>query len=309
MAALIVNAIIAVMKFIVAFFSGSASLFSEAIHSCADTFNQVVLLIGKQQARRRPDATHPFGYARATFFSSFCVAALLFFVGGAYSLMEAIEKINHTIHNTGMHTLDMKALWIAAIILIISIVLECFSFRTALHEVEEEQKKTGEKKGLLKFYKDTRNSSLIVVVTEDLAAIIGLGLALAGVLLTLFTGNPLWDAIGGAAIGVLLIVSAFVLGKEIASLIIGEALPEERIKVIEEIVKNAKHVKSCKKIKSVALGTDNILIEIDVVFETDGSASAEDVMNSIAEIKLAIKAEWENDPDTYVSTCIEAVSA
>ena len=309
MAALIVNAIIAVMKFIVAFFSGSASLFSEAIHSCADTFNQVVLLIGKFQAKRAPDAKHPFGYARATFFSSFCVAVLLFFIGGAYSLMEAVEKINHTIHDTGQHTLDMKALMVAAIILVISIVLECFSFRTALHEVKEEQMKTGEIKGLFKFYKDTRNSSLIVVVTEDLTAIFGLGLALAGVLLTLFTGNPLWDAIGGAAIGILLIIAAFVLGKEIASLIIGEALPAERIKVIEEIVNKTNHVKSCRKIKSVALGTDNILIEIDVVFDTDSQVSAADITTAISEIKLAIKNEWENDPDTYVSTCIEAVSA
>ncbi|GHU67481.1 transporter [Clostridia bacterium] len=306
LAALTVNAIIAVMKFIVAFFSGSASLFSEAIHSSADAFNQVVLLIGKHLAKKGPDDTHPFGHARAAFFASFCVAVLLFFVGGAYSCMEAIEKINHTIHATGEHTLDMKALFVAAVILIVSIILECFSFRTALIEVKEEQEKTGAKKGLIQFYKDTRNSSLIVIVTEDLTAMLGLGLALAGVLLTIFTGNPLWDAIGGVAIGVLLILAAFILGKEIASLIIGEALPAENICEIEKLVRNTPHVKNCRKVKTVALGTDSILIEIDVEFETDGSVSAEEMIQAIAEIKLALKA-LRKDKDTYVSTCIEAV--
>jgi cation diffusion facilitator family transporter len=308
LAALTVNAIIAVMKFIVAAFSGSASLFSEAIHSSADTFNQIVLLIGKRQAKKGPDDTHPFGHAKATFFASFCVAALLFFVGGAYSCMEAIEKISHTLGDTGQHTLDMKALWVAAVILVVSIVLECFSFRTALKEVREEQEKEGMKKGLFQFYKDTHNSSLIVIVTEDLTAILGLALALVGVLLTLFTGNPLWDAIFGAAIGVLLIAAAFILGKEIASLIIGEALPQASVRKIEDIVRNTAHVKDCRHVKAVALGTDSILVEIDAAFETDGSVSAEEVMTAIAAIKRAVKALWE-DEDTYVSTCVEAVGA
>ncbi|MDR3071911.1 MAG: cation diffusion facilitator family transporter [Clostridiales Family XIII bacterium] len=306
MAALIVNTIIAVMKYVIAFFSGSASLFSEAIHSTADAFNQIVLLIGKRKAKKAPDTKHPFGYARATFFASFCVAALLFFVGGAYSCMEAIEKITHTLKDTGEHTLDMMALWIAAGILFVSIILEVFSFRTAMHEVKEEQEKDGSEKGLFKFYKETRNSSLIVIVTEDLTAIFGLGLAFVGVLLTLFTGNPIWDAIGGVAIGVLLIVAAFVLGKEIASLIIGESLPEERLNKIKEVVLRTPKVTSCRNIKTVAIGSDSILIEIDVEFAADGSVSAEDVMQAITEIKTNVKSLWV-DEEIYVSTCVEAV--
>jgi divalent metal cation (Fe/Co/Zn/Cd) transporter len=202
----------------------------------------------------------------------------------------------------------MTALLVAAGILFISIILELFSFRTALHEVKEEQEKSGEKKGLFKFYKDTRNSSLIVIVTEDLTAILGLVLALVGVLLTLFTGNPLWDAIGGATIGVLLIVAAFILGKEIASLIIGESLPVDSIRRIEEIVRNTEYVSACRNVKTNALGSDSILIEIDAEFASDGSVSAEDVMKAIAEIKRGVKALWQ-DEEIYVSTCVEAVGA
>jgi cation diffusion facilitator family transporter len=305
-AALAVNTVIAIMKFVVAAFSRSASLFSEAIHSTADTFNQIVLLIGKRTGKGKPDAKHPFGYARATFFASFCVAALLFFVGGAYSLMEAIEKITHTLNETGEHSLDMVALLIAAGVLVVSIVLEVFSLRTAFAEVKEEQEKEGSQGGLVTFYKETRNSSLIVIVTEDLTAIIGLGLALVGVLLTLLTGNPLWDALGGAAIGVLLIVAAFILGKEIASLIIGESLPQSKLKQIEEVVLGVAQVSGCEKIKTVAIGSDSILIEIDVVFATDGTLSAEAVLTAIEEIKQNVKALWQGQ-GVYVSTCIEPV--
>jgi cation diffusion facilitator family transporter len=306
LAALTVNAVIAVMKFTIAFLSGSASLFSEGIHSSADTLNQVVLLAGKRKARQLPDQKHPFGYARAAFFASFCVATLLFFVGGAFSLMEAIEKIEHTVHGTGAHVLDMRALLIAAVILGVSIVLELFSFRTALKEVREEQEKSGLKTNLPTFYRETRNSSLIVVVTEDLAAVAGLVLALAGVLLTLFTGDPLWDAVGGAAIGILLILAAFVLGREIASLILGESLPDAKIRQIEEIVNAAPAVRNCRKIKTVALGADSVLVEIDAEFPADGSVSAEEILQAIRQIKQDVKALWEKE-DVYVSTCVEAI--
>jgi cation diffusion facilitator family transporter len=307
-AALLVNTVIAIMKFVVAAFSRSASLFSEAIHSTADTFNQIVLLIGKRTAKGKPNAKHPFGYARATFFASFCVAALLFFVGGAYSFMEAIEKITHTLNETGGHSLDMMALLVAAGILAVSIILEAFSLRTAFKEVKEEQEKEGSQSGLITFYRETRNSSLIVIVTEDLTAIIGLGLALVGVVLTLLTGNPLWDAIGGAAIGVLLIVAAFILGKEIASLIIGESLPENRLKQIEEVVLRVEHVSGFENLKTVAIGSNSILIEIDVVFAADEALSAETVMAAIVEVKQNVKALWQ-DQDISVSTCIEPVKA
>ncbi|GHV20902.1 cation transporter [Clostridia bacterium] len=307
LAALAANTIIALMKFIIAAFSNSASLFSEAIHSSADALNQIVLLIGKKQGKKSPDAKHQFGHARATFFASFCVAALLFFVGGVYSGMEAIEKISHTLHETGEHVLDMTALLIAAGILILSIILEIFSLRTALKEVEEEQEKNGSSsRGLIKFYKETRNSSLIVIVTEDLTAIFGLGLALTGVVLTLITGNPLWDAIGGVAIGFLLIVAAFILGKEIASLIIGESLPTEKVKEIENLINQIQFVQ-CKQVKSVAIGEECIVVEVDVIFKSE--LSTKDITTAIQEIKQKIKRLWGNNEDIHVSTCIEAVTA
>ncbi|MDR2540251.1 MAG: cation diffusion facilitator family transporter [Candidatus Peribacteria bacterium] len=297
------NIAITVIKAFAAAFSGSASLVSEAIHSGADSGNQIVLLWGKKQGRKKPDAKHQFGYARATFFASFCVAALLFFVGGAYSLMEAIEKIFHILNNTGEHLLNMNVLLWAAGILVISIIIESFSLWTAFKEVKEEQEKNGVSQSLIKFYKETRNSSLIVIITEDLTALLGLGLALIGVVLTLITDNPLWDAISGAAIGVLLIVAAFILGKEIASLIIGEALPEKKVQGIRNILELRPSVNQYR-IKTVALGEECVLIEVDVVIQR--GLYTEDITNIIYEMKQEIKSLWKDDT-IHVSTCIEPV--
>lgn len=305
--ALVVNTIIAIMKFAVAFFSGSASMLSEGVHSIADALNQVVLLFGKRKARQAPDKRHPFGYARATFFASFCVASLLFFVGGAYSFMEAVEKISHI--NEGIAaTHDPQSYIVAVAILAISIALEGVSLRTALHEVKEQQELDGTNKGIVSFFKETRNSSLIVILTEDFAALLGLLLALAGVVLTLATGNLIFDAIGGAAIGVLLIIAAGVLGMEIASLIIGESLPDAQITRIEELVRAVPCVAGCRKVKTVAIGSNAVLVEVDVVFPADDSVSAARIMAAIAEIKAAIKG-YLGSEDVHVSTCVEAVAA
>ncbi|MDR1272752.1 MAG: cation diffusion facilitator family transporter [Clostridiales Family XIII bacterium] len=307
-AAMCANFIVALMKFIVSAISGSASMFSEAIHSAADTMNQIVLLIGKKRAEKVPDQKHPFGYARSTFFASFIVASFLFFIGGAFSLFEAIEKIGHIVQGSGLHGLERNSMIIAAAILFVSIGLEVFSLRTAIREVREEQRLTGVNTGLWRFYRDTNNASLIVIVTEDLAAVIGLSLALAGVLATLATGNPLFDAIGGAAVGALLIVAAFVLGKEIASLIIGESLRSSKLKEIEKIAESAPHVKKCHRIKSDALGSDAILIEMDIEFEDAQSLSTGEAILSIELIKRGIKNSFSEE-GIYVSTCVEPVRA
>ncbi|MDR1421861.1 MAG: cation diffusion facilitator family transporter [Coriobacteriales bacterium] len=305
MAALCVNLTIAIMKFAVAIVSGSASLLSEAIHSAADTLNQIVLLIGKRAAARPANDRHPFGYARASFFASFLVASLLFFVGGAFSLLEAVEKIGHI--GDGAATHEQTSFIIAAVILVISIGLEAFSFRTALKEVAEQQAHDGTHMSVPRFFRETSNSSLIVVMTEDLAAMLGLMLALAGVVLTLVTGNLLFDALGGAAIGVLLIVAAAVLGKETASLIIGEALPAEKVTAIRTLVEDTEKVAGCRMIKTVAIGTDSLLVEVDVAFAEDGSVSAEQVLTAIVSIKADIHALLEHDAQ-FINTCIEPVS-
>ncbi|MDR2197649.1 MAG: cation diffusion facilitator family transporter [Coriobacteriales bacterium] len=303
-AALIVNFIIAIMKFVVAIFSGSASMFSEGIHSCADTLNQIVLLVGKKQAARPANDRHPFGYARVSFFASFLVASLLFFVGGAFSLLEAAEKIGHI--NDGVLAHDQTSFFIAAGVLVVSIALEAFSFRTALKEVREQQEHDGTSLSLLRFFRETRNSSLIVVLTEDLAAMLGLILALLGVVLTLITGNLIFDAIGGAAIGVLLIIAAAILGKETASLIIGEALGADKVAAIRALVEDTPKVAGCRVIKTVAIGTDSLLVEVDVAFAEDGSVSAEEVLGAIADIKAGIRALLEHEAQ-FINTCVEPV--
>ena len=305
-AALCVNLCIAIMKFAVAIFSSSASMLSEGVHSLADTMNQIVLLVGKRQAARPVDSKHPFGYARVSFFASFCVAALLFFVGGAYSLLESVEKVGHI--NTGAFVHDTGSFIVAAVILGVSVLLEGLSLRTVLQEVAEEQAHEGTHMSLLRFYQESRNSALLVVMTEDLAAIFGLLLALLGVLLTLITGNPLFDALGGAAIGLLLIVAAFVLGKEIASLIIGESLPAPVVEQIRQLVLDTPPVADCRVVKTVAIGTDSVLVEVDVVFADYDSLSAHQILAAIVSIKASIH-ELLADQAAFINTCIEPVAA
>ena len=305
-AALCVNLCIAIMKFVVAVLSGSASMLSEGVHSLADTMNQIVLLVGKRQAVRPADRRHPFGYARVSFFASFCVAALLFFVGGAYSLMEAVEKIGHIGEGSVAH--DFGSFTVAAAILAVSVLLEGVSLRTVLHEVAEQQRHDGTQMSLLQFFRESRNSALLVVMIEDLAAILGLMLALLGVVLTLITGNPLFDAVGGAAIGLLLIVAAFVLGREIASLIIGESLSDSDVEQIRQLVINTANVADCHVVKTVAIGSDSVLVEVDVVFSDYDNLPAADLLASIASIKAAIQALLA-DQAAFINTCIEPVAA
>jgi divalent metal cation (Fe/Co/Zn/Cd) transporter len=215
--------------------------------------------------------------------------------------MEAIEKIVHTVRETGEHSLDINALLITLGVLVVAIILECFSLREAMKEVKEEQHKAGTSYSFFRFYRETKNSSLIVIITEDVTALLGLGLALVGVLLTLFTGNLLWDAIGGMMIGILLVVAAIFLGKEIASLMLGEALSEEQVQRIVAVVNGHPSVSRCSQVKTQVYGTTSLLIEMDVVFVPEV-----DVVSAVAEIKSDVKALW-SDGDMHVSTCIEPV--
>ncbi|MCL1879118.1 MAG: cation diffusion facilitator family transporter [Actinomycetia bacterium] len=303
------NLTIAAMKYIVAAVSGSASMFSEAVHSTADSINQVVLLFGKRIARRPPDERHPFGYARATFFASFCVVGLLFFVGGAFSLLEAVEKVGAVLDGSA-HAHDLASYFIALAILAVAIGLEGFSLRTALKEAREVQELSvgsARKASIFNFFRSTREASLIVILIEDLAALLGLVLAFFGVLLTLVTGNQLFDAIGGAAVGVLLIVAAAVLGREIASLIIGEGLAAEEVAQIRELINKAPHVQGCRDIKTLVIGSNALLVEADVIYPADQGVSTAQVMESVARIKADIHQLLQQE-DIHISTCIEAVS-
>ena len=215
--ALAANFGIAVCKFGAAAFTGSGSMFAEAIHSTADCGNQLLLLVGLKRSQAPADVLHPLGSGREIYFYSMLVALLLFFVGGAFSVYEGVHRIAR--HEAVSNPI------VALVVLGISVVLESFSLAGALREI----RKTSGKKSLWRWFRETRESELIVVTGEDVAALAGLAIAFCAVLMTMITGNPVYDAAGSIGVGVLLMVIAYLVAREVKSMIVGEsASPEVR---------------------------------------------------------------------------------
>ncbi|MDR6471416.1 cation diffusion facilitator family transporter [Paraburkholderia graminis] len=219
--ALAANFGIAVCKFAAASFTGSGSMFAEAIHSTADCGNQLLLLFGLRQARRPASPLHPMGGGREINFYSLLVALLLFFVGGAFSVYEGAHRL--------MAREPLQYAYVALVVLGVSVVLEAFSLWGALREI----RRVHPEKNIWRWFRETRESELLVVAGEDIAALVGLAIAFAAVLLTLVTGNPVYDAFGSIAVGLLLMVIAGLVAREVKSMIVGESASPEVRRAIE----------------------------------------------------------------------------
>jgi cation diffusion facilitator family transporter len=215
------NFAIFVAKLVAAIFTGSGAMLAEAVHSLADCGNQGLLLLGMRQAKRPPSADYPLGWGRALYFWSFLVAILLFSVGGMFSVYEGVHKLTHPE--------PLKWAWLAIGVLAFSIVTEGISMHGCMQEVN---KARGDQP-LWQWFRETRASELLVIFGEDLAALVGLCFALLAVLLTMLTGNLLFDAIGTIAIGVLLIVVAVAVAREVKALLIGQGVePKRRVQMM-----------------------------------------------------------------------------
>ena len=214
-AALAANLGIAIAKFAAFLVTGSASMLAEAVHSVADTGNEVLLLIGAGRSRRARTTEHPFGFGRERYFYAFVVAVMLFTVGAVFSIYDGVHKI--------VSGGELTSPYVAYAVLGLSMILESFSLRTAIHEANEVR---GDR-SWRQFVHLTKLPELPVVLLEDTAALIGLFLAFLGVLLSQLTGNDKWDGVGSVAVGLLLGCAAFIVGYETKSLLIGESATEE----------------------------------------------------------------------------------
>lgn len=214
--AFIANLGIALAKLGAALYTHSGSMLAESIHSFADCGNQVLLFIGLRQARKAPDAIHPLGYGKVTYFWSFVVALLLFSMGGLFSIYEGWHKLD-------AHEETLNAPWVALAVLGVSIALEFGSLVGCLKEV---RKLRGDRP-LGYWLRNTRNAELVVVLGEDVAALVGLVIAFAFVGLAMVTGNPLFDAIGSIAIGVVLVCVSIFVAVRIKGLIVGRSAEED----------------------------------------------------------------------------------
>ena len=222
LAALVANLGIAVTKFIAWLLTQSSSMLAESIHSVADSGNQALLLVGGKRSQRRATPEHPFGYGRERYIYAFIVSIVLFSVGGLFALYEAWHKFEDP------HPIE-KWHWVPVVVLSIAIVLETFSFRTAIVESNHVRGTTSWKD----FVRHAKAPELPVVLLEDLGALVGLILALFGVGLTLITGDGMWDGIGTIAIGVLLVTIAVILAIETKSLLLGESASDDDVRKID----------------------------------------------------------------------------
>jgi cation diffusion facilitator family transporter len=270
------NLAIAAAKTAAAIFTGSSAMLAEAIHSYADSGNQVLLLWGMRQAKQPPSPDYPLGWGKAVFFWSFIVALVLFSLGGLFSLYEGWHKL--------AEPQPIRHAWVAVGILVFGLIAETISLRACLHEVN----KVRGSRTLWRWFRESRQSELVVILGEDLAALLGLALALLSVLLTVFTGNPAWDALGSMSIGTVLIVVAVMIGIEIKALLIGQSAEPETEARLREFLRNQDGVDRVLKILTLQLGT-SLMVAVKVKMK---AATASDLVSDINRAEAAMRAEF-----------------
>ncbi len=266
------NLTIAVIKYIVSVISGSSAMLAEAIHSLADTTNQVFLLIGRKRSGKGADEIHSLGYGKEEYFWGFLVAVLLFFLGGCFSIYEAMHKF--------MHPEPIGNYLYIFIVLFAAMIIEYKSFSVAFREF----RKTSPK-GLIKPLKESTDTNLFVILTEDFSALTGLTIVLITTLLSLI--NPFFDVVGTFLVGSLLIIMSYLLANELRKLMVGESIPREVRNDIRTTVRKYSVIKHINNLRSMYIGNNNfiLLISVDVEDFSRGHAietATEQIRSDIA---------------------------
>ena len=294
LAAFLANMGIALAKIVAWLLSGSASLLAEAIHSIADSGNQLLLMRGGRKAQRSADRAHPFGYGRERFVYAFVVSIILFSVGGMFAVYEGVQKLIQP------HELDRTWWWLPLAVLVISIVLESFSLRTAIQESNHVRPQG---QSWVTFIRRAKAPELPIVLLEDTGALTGLAFALLGYGLTLITHNPVFDALGTLMIGLLLVLIAIVLGIETKSLLVGEGASETEYNRIVDAILEGPEVEKLIHIKTLYLGPDELLVAAKIALPSDKTvrAAADDIDTIEVRIREAVPAARVIylEPDIY----------
>lgn len=300
-AALLANAGIAVTKFVAFLLTGSSSMLAESIHSVADSGNQGLLLLGGRRAKRAATPQHPFGYGRERYIYAFIVSIVLFSIGGLFALYEAYHKWSHEEGITSWH-------WVPVVVLVSAIIMETFSFRTAI----KESNLVRGNQSWVRFVRRAKAPELPVVLLEDLGALVGLIFALFGVGMTLITGNGRWDAVGTAMIGVLLVVIAIILAIETKSLLLGEGAEAHDVAALEKAVTDGPEFERIIHMKTLYLGPEELMVAAKVA--VPAGVTAEVLARSINTVEGRIRAAVPTarviylEPDIYHATAERAVA-
>jgi len=280
LAALSANVGIAITKFVAFALTGASSMLAEAIHSFADSGNQVLLLVGAKRARRDATPEHPFGFSRDRYYYAFLVAIVLFTLGGLFSLYEAWHKF------TDPHPIESWH-WVPVVVVVLAICLEGASLRTAVSEANKVRGAVTWRR----FIQRSKSPELPVILLEDLGALLGLVMALLGVSLTLVTHDGRWDALGAAMIGLLLCSIAFVLGKETKSMLMGESASATDVNAIRQALASAGFT-DVIHLRTLHLGPEDILVAAKVAAAASSSLAevAERTDAAEAAIRAAVPA-------------------
>jgi len=271
------NFAIAVAKGVAAFATGSSAMLAETVHSFADCGNQLLLLVGVRQSKKGASPDYPLGYGKAIYFWSFLVALMLFTVGGMFSLYEGIHKLQHPE--------PMKYWGWAAGVLTFGLIAEGVSMRACMQEVA---KSRGDR-SLWQWFRESRQAELIVIFGEDLAALLGLALALGAVLLTVATGNPMWDAVGTVAIAALLIVVAVFVALEVKAMLIGQGGHPEAEALLGDVLEARPEISRVLNVITVQLGNDAM---VSVQAQMRETQSVQALIDQINAIEAAMKARF-----------------
>ena len=284
-AALVANGLIACAKGVAAFFTGSASMMAEAIHSTADCGNQILVLVGQHQSRRGKSEAHAFGQGKANFFWSFVVAVVLFLLGGLFSIYEGIHKI--------MDPKEIENPWLIVSIIIFAVTLEGGALRVALKESNSKLK------DIFKTIEKSSSSHILVVLIEDSGALLGLLILGIGLALSLFV-HPVFDGIAALMIGILLLSLSTILFIELKKLIVGESLDRETIKQIKNLVKEESHVLvHINSVRSMFIGSDEVLLIISMNVQDDKTGY--EIEQDIKELKNKIQKTFsQHKLDIYI---------
>jgi len=263
-----------VAKAVAAVVTGSGAMMAEAVHSLADCGNQGLLLFGMKRAQRPPTPDYPLGYGKEVYFWSFLVALMLFSVGGAFSVYEGIHKIFHP------EPIERPVVGVA--VLVFSLALEWWSLRACLQEVD----KTRGAQSLWRWFRDSRDSEMIVVFGEQVASLLGLAAALAAVAITLASGDPIYDAIGTLLIGLLLIVVAVFVAIEVKALLIGQSVDAEKRAAIHAFLQARPEIRKLHNVITLQMGPD---VVVSVKACLDPALSSAQLMLQINTVEAALR--------------------
>jgi cation diffusion facilitator family transporter len=285
-AALAANVVIAIAKFAAALFTGSSAMLSEAVHSCVDCGNELLLMFGLHRSRRPADDTHPFGYGMEVYFWAFLMAVMLFGVGSGISLLEGIGGI--------AHPEPVESPWISYLVLGIAALAEGTSWVISVRTLGRRRRGHG----WLRAISRSKDPSVFAVVFEDSAALLGLATAALGIGLGELLGNPVWDGIGSIVIALILLVAGLLLARECHGLLTGEsALPELR-RSIKEAAMAQRGVQRLGELATLQVGPESVLVTLSLDF--DNALSAGEVEAAVSSLERRLKDEHEEITRVFI---------